>query len=204
MNGNPIRCNYPLHWPEGWARSAQARRSDFDATRTMAQAREFVLKELRRFGAHSVEISTNVQVRPDGLPRSGQGQPADRGVAVYFKLGGKAFALACDRWLRVEDNLYAIGKHVDTIRAQNRYGVGSVEKAFLGYQRLLPAASCWTILGLPPDATEAEIHVAYRAKSLEAHPDRGGTDEALSLLKEARDRAVQICLAAKQALQLSR
>ncbi len=34
--------------------------------------------------------------------------------------------------------------------------------------------SAWSILGLEPGATHAELKAAYRRKALESHPDRGG------------------------------
>lgn len=43
-------------------------------------------------------------------------------------------------------------------------------------------------LGVPADATIAEIKAAYSAKVLENHPDHGGDGTQLSALKYARDR----------------
>jgi hypothetical protein len=34
--------------------------------------------------------------------------------------------------------------------------------------------SAWSVLGLEPGATHAELKAAYRRKALESHPDRGG------------------------------
>lgn len=192
MANNPIRCNYPLHWPEGWKRTSYPKTSQFDRARTMAQARDFLLHELRLLGALAAEISTNVRVRPDGLPYSGQAQPTDKGAVVYFKLRGKDYALACDRWNRVECNIYAIGKHVEAMRAQERYGVGSQEQALQGYQLLLPAAGTdqvrnwWNVLGVPPGAGPEEIDAAYRERARTAHPDAGGTHAAMAELNAAR------------------
>ena len=196
MSENPIRCNFPLRWPEGWKRTQSPRRSAFDRERTMVQAREFVLRELRLMGAHSVTVSSNIAVRPDGLPRSGQSQPSDRGVAVYFKRSGVEYALACDRWLRVEDNLYAIGCHISALRGQERWGVGSPEQAIQGYQRLLPPAAgssapWWVVLGVPAMATAEEIRAAYIALARFAHPDVGGSTQEMTRLVIARDQGLQ-------------
>ena len=38
-------------------------------------------------------------------------------------------------------------------------------------------ASIWTILGAPPQATEAELKLAFRRRALETHPDHGGDPE---------------------------
>lgn len=190
---NPIRCNFPLHWPEGWKRTPSPSWSKFDRDRTLAASRDILLHELRLLGATFTEISSNVRVRPDGLPYSGQAQPTDKGVAVYFKMRGKDYTFACDKWNRVECNIYSIAKHVEAMRAQDRYGVGSPEQAFAGYQKLLPAviSEWWQILRIHPASTTEEILAAFRSLAMEAHPDRGGSDEAMATLVVARDRGLQ-------------
>ena len=49
--------------------------------------------------------------------------------------------------------------------------------------------SCWTVLGLPPNATLEEIKRRYRERALIAHPDRGGSPEAFRVLRRAYERA---------------
>ncbi len=44
------------------------------------------------------------------------------------------------------------------------------------------------LLGVGPDATEAEIRHAYRQKMAGAHPDRGGNHTEAARLTAARDR----------------
>jgi hypothetical protein len=38
--------------------------------------------------------------------------------------------------------------------------------------------SIWQLLGVAPDAGEAELKAAYRRRALETHPDQGGDPEA--------------------------
>lgn len=187
-----IDTSYPLHWPEGWIRARSTpRRAPFGVGKTLAQVRDDLFKELRLLGADlsGVIISSNVLLRADGLPRSGQPQPQDRGVAVYFKLKGAFRALACDRWDKVETNLSAIARHIGAIRAQERLGVGTIEQAFRGYAALPAPPSWWSILGVRQDATRAEIEAAYLAKAQEHHPDLGGSTDAMARLNAARDEA---------------
>lgn len=53
-------------------------------------------------------------------------------------------------------------------------------------------ASVWTLLGVSPRATEAELKAAYRKKAMEAHPDHGGDADAfrrvVAAYAEARKR----------------
>lgn len=188
-----IDISYPLHWPEGWPRAGHHKPAAFSKQRTMAQARAFTMGELRKLGvpASTIVISSNVQVRGDGLPRSGQAQPNDRGIAIYFQLAGKPQVLACDKWQRVEDNFYAIGRHVDAIRAQERYGVGTIEQAFRGYLALPPPPNDWQILGVAPGSPVEVINKAFRERAAGAHPDQGGDHEEMARLTAARSRLVR-------------
>ena len=182
---------YPLSWPAGWKRHKRRDRARFGNTSSCAQARE-VLHELSLLGVREsdVVISTNVQVRLDGLPRANQRQPEDPGAAVYFKLNGEDRVLACDRWDRVEHNLRAIEKHIDALRGQARWGVGSVNQAFAGYKALPEAASgksWWQILGLEEQpTTRDEVEAARRQRAKRVHPDvAGGSAEAFRELQVA-------------------
>jgi len=46
----------------------------------------------------------------------------------------------------------------------------------------------YAILGLPPTATLKEVKENYRRLAMVFHPDKGGYDEAMRLLNQARDR----------------
>lgn len=193
-----IAVNYPLHWPEGWPRTPTPKRSPFSRDRTMAQTRQFLLGELGRLGATRVDISSNVQVMANGMPRSGQGQPADRGVAVYFRIDDAEHVLALDKFDRVECNMRAIGLHVEAMRAMVRYGVGSRQQALRGYQLLLPAQGSvegppprpwWEVLGVGQFASYVDIKRAYHELLQTKHPDRGAPRAEYEELVAAWDAA---------------
>lgn len=182
---------YPLTWPTGWPRTLYHRRqlARF-ADRSLAKARDFVLNELRLLGARNVVLSTNVALRRDGLPKSGQGRPDDPGAAVYFVLNGKPRVLACDKWTQVEDNLWAIGLHIESIRGQQRWGVGTLDQAFSGYAALPePSMSWWDVLGVNRDASKDTVQAAYRRLAKQNHPDVGGDKDQFIRVQTAWERA---------------
>jgi hypothetical protein len=178
---------YPLCWPAAWARTKPHLRSyPKIADRSVAHASDFVLDELRLLYARGPIISTNIVLRLDGLPRSGQKAPEDPGVAVYFVLKGQPKVLACDRWVRVEDNLWAIGKHIEAIRGQDRWGVGTIDQAFMGYAALpAPANAWWEILGVERAADPEMILSKYRKLVKTAYPDAGGSNEQFLRIQAA-------------------
>lgn len=187
---------YPLSWPAGRPRTPahQRKRSTFSSNGyelTLADARVRLQDELERLGATSIILSSNIELRLDGLPRSGRPAPQDVGVALYFQLNGRDTVFACDRWDRAPDNIAAIAKHIEALRGMDRWGVGSIEQAFAGYQalpspvRTAPLYWAW-LLGVAEDASDQEIDAAWREKMRTAHPDRGGSAEEAQRLNAAR------------------
>ncbi|MDQ0303844.1 J domain-containing protein [Ancylobacter polymorphus] len=193
---------YPLQWPNR-PRKATRRRATFGTVKgygkaplTVAEAVERLSGELARLGARYVVISSNVELRRDGLPRSGQKEPADPGVAVYFQLAGKPHCLPCDTFDRVADNMAAIAGHIKAVRAQEAYGVATIAESFAGFVALPPpgAARPWReVMGFSPihRPGSQEIAERYRRLARDKHPDAGGSQEAMAELNAARDAAMK-------------
>lgn len=202
---------YPCQWPEGWKRTTPANRKvarfNKAAQRTpggwrgsrsltMHEALQRLVDELEKMGVDrdDVVISTNVPVRLDGLPRSGAAEPADPGAAVYWVEGKHRRVMAIDIYDRVADNLAALAATLDAMRAIERHGGAEIlERAFTGFVAL-PAPSAarkWhEILGVPPQASRDEINAAYRRLASSAHPDKGGSADAMANLNKARDEGL--------------
>jgi hypothetical protein len=201
---------YPLQWPFGWKRSPAhsrqgAKFTSYGQRLGITEACYRLTRELDLLHAWPFEartVSMNVPLRRDGTPRMDGREPDDPGVAVYFKLHDKERVLACDKWDRVADNIAAIAAHIDAIRRQERYGVGTIEQAFAGYSALPPPGSTarpaqpWhEVLGLRAHATVEEAEIEYRRRAKVAHPDNGGSAERMAELNAAiaearRSRAV--------------
>lgn len=195
MNAAP----YPLHWPTGWPRTPahQRKRASFKSKDERGwmkelnalQATERLESELSLLRARDPLLSTNRELRLDGRPRSDKGEPADPGAAIYFSLKGKSIVLACDKWDRVADNIAALAKHIEALRGIDRWGVGTAEQAFAGYQALPAPDPWWVVLGVAPGATFAELEAAYRRAAKVAHPDAGGSRAAWDRLQLAYAQA---------------
>lgn len=194
----PDQSAFPLSWPVGWPRTKDPQRSRFGTyykKPTLAAGRDAVLAELGRLGASRIVISTNIELRRDGFPYSNRPEPKDKGAAVYFELKGKPCALPCDRWSTVGDNLWAIATHIEALRGQDRWGVGTVERAFAGYVALperTQTESCWDVLGISADASAEIIQKAWRDLATRYHPDKIGGDGALmGKINAAREEALK-------------
>lgn len=205
---------HPLTWPATWPRTAATarKRASFGSRQretgkawttskslTIFAALRRLTDELDRLRATGVVISSNVPVRFDGLPRSDAREPSDPGVACYFRHRGADRVFACDRWDRVADNVAAIAAHIAALRGMERWGVGSIDQAFRGYEAL-PAPGgtrqrSWRDVleygDLPIDAET--IARAYRIIARRVHADAGGSHEAMVELNAARDAALREC-----------
>ena len=141
------------------------------------------------------------------MPRSNQSAPADPGVCVYFTLKGKPFALACDSYTKVEQNVAALAAHLDATRAIERHGVATAAESLAAFSALPPPSSGgsqsptargWRdVLGFAPnfptgyDPADALtlIGLRYRERAGRTHPDNGDSDSAMAELNAARDAA---------------
>lgn len=195
---------FPLSWPLHKPRTDHWRveRSAFDRKRTLATSRDLLVNEVKLLRGADLVVSSNIPLRLDGLPRSGYAAPRDAGVAIYFKRDKQDMAFACDRWDRVEDNIYAIAKTIDALRGVARWGTGDMLKAaFTGFTALPPPIAAgmmrdwWLVLQLDTRyPTADDIQAAYRRLASKYHPDRDGGDAAkMAELNQARDEALKEC-----------
>lgn len=210
------RQSYPLSWPEGWKRiqPSQRRRAHFNrkdvqwstnqATgerRSWQQTKELsvadavqrILRELAAMGISSDRaiISTNVEPRLDGLPRSGR-EPLDPGAAVYWESGKSQRCMAIDMYDRVADNLAAIAATLAAMRAIERHGGATIlDRAFLGFAALPEKATQhWReVLGIQNTPTLDLIEERFRVLAKVHHPDTGGDREEFERLVQAREAA---------------
>ncbi|HEV2540253.1 MAG TPA: J domain-containing protein [Frateuria sp.] len=210
---------YPLQWPTGWKRTEakQRKRANFRSGKsgwdngrfksasevTIAEGTRRVLREISAFtppgkrwviDPDTLVISTNLQLRNDGLPRSGQREPEDPGVAVYWTTStGETRCMAIDRYDRIADNLAAIAATLDAMRAIERHGGAEIlNRAFTGFTALPGAGATmhWRdVLGVPATATRDEIEAAYRRLRSQHHPDRGGDAGRFHQIQKAFEEA---------------
>lgn len=175
---------YPLRWPKEWTRTKIPGKSAFQP-RTVHQAMEELEFQLKKLGASHIVVSSNVTLGPP---------PADKGVCVYFRLRDRPYALPCDKWAKVEENIWVLAKHIEGLRASERWGVGTLDRVFEGYAALPPPGSSaggswWDILGVTATATFEATQEAYRLKARAYHPDTGGDSGTMAVINAAWDQA---------------
>lgn len=192
---NEFASSYPLTWPVAWGREKFPKRSNFGSYKnpvTIRKATLFLLDELRKKGVSDWEviISTNVELRQDGLPYSNRRAPDDSGASVWWKENDQQYVLALDKYDTVADNLHAIGKTIEAMRSIERWGSGEIlSRTFDGLKALPSGGESWRdVLGYHGvDSNEAyNCYVRLRSK---AHPDKGGTEAEFDKVKRAWEKA---------------
>jgi len=179
---------YPLRWPTGWPRTRYHRHGNFlqyGRSIFLAGAIEKLGRELRLLDARNVVLSLN---EVDGI--------RDPGVAIYFALAKRQMVMACDRYVSQADNARSLGLAIAAMRQLERHGGGAMmNRAFDGFAALpspdAPPRSWREVLGISDDMridTETIDH-CYRIRAKRAHPDAGGSHEAMAELNAARGRA---------------
>jgi hypothetical protein len=194
---------YPLHWPDGWPRTQPYNRIPDHRFHgksfrfTMGRVRDQLFDELRLLGAKGVVLSTNVELRLDGLPYSETRHIADPGVATYFMLDGEPLIMARDQYITVAGNIRTLTLAIGHLRGLERHGGRfMMRKAFGGF-KALPSPDGkkpWReVFGLTPDwrGNINEVTALFRVKAKDRHPDAGGSDTLMAelniALREARD-----------------
>lgn len=198
---NPTR--FPLQWPPDWKRTPSHRRRDgtfskYKKSISVAQAVDRLRAELGRMAIHEADIviSTNVELRLDGFPRSDRAAPSDVGAAVYWLDRGQMRCMAIDQYTKVEQNIAALAATIEAMRAIERHGGAMVlERAFVGFAALPApgAARTWrVVLGFDNHhgAISAELlRERYRSRASQNHPDKGGSDSEMAEVNRAYEDA---------------
>lgn len=196
---------YPLKWPDGWPRARGRRAGTFGKDLQYDRAVAQLEAELGRLRAAHVVISCNM--KPSRVSADPRADPrSDPGVAIYFQYGGKAMAMAQDSFDSVAKNMRSLFLAIEAMRAIERHGGGyMMQRSFEGFAALPPPADAkgyekrpWrTVLeldealyGALPAAQQLVLaESAYRERARKAHPDNGGSPEAMAELNVAIEDA---------------
>lgn len=186
--------SYPLQWPDHIPRSRNREHSQFRTS--YENARSNVIKSLRAFGTDSRKQITDA-VLSSNMDLLNE-KPSDPGVAVWFNWDGLSVCIPVDRYDTPAKNLQAIHHIIEARRVELRHGTLNLVRASLqGFKALPPPPGTkpkrpwWDVLGVPATASKSQIEDNYRHKAKTAHPDAGGSQEAMAELNAARDEGLR-------------
>jgi DnaJ-domain-containing protein 1 len=186
-----------VDWPAGWDRTPSGERSkNRNYEVSLRDAIEDLDQEMSRLDVDDWRLSTAMdhQSQNPNYPYANQPEPDDPGVALRWSMDGNQYAVACDCYSRVRDNLRTIGHYVREKRKMEKRPVETGEDEFANAR--LPSGDGDAIAGSPPphevlevspDASPEVIKQAARAKKKETHPDAGGSEEAFRRVVDAEE-----------------
>lgn len=122
----------------------------------------------------------------------------DPRVVVKFDLDGVDYTIPCDAFSSSPQNLCAIAKTIEGLRANERYGVMTLKQMMEGVAELPQVSSAtrpiwFDVLGVDRMCSLREAETAYRKLAVSRHPDAGGTHTEWLELQEAITTARQVC-----------
>ncbi len=171
---------YPLAWPPGWPKT-QVVQENTKFKQTLSGVLALLKDEIARLGGKNLILSSNYTL--------GNERPKLPGVVAYFDLNGKPIAIPCDRWSKIEHNVYAIALTVEAIRGMDRWGAKHmIEAMFQGFKALpekAGGAQWFEVIPCDPKGTFEAFYASYREAMKKAHPDAGGNHEAAVAVNEA-------------------
>jgi hypothetical protein len=200
MQSKADRTAGKLDWPT-WADrtrpAARERTSKFSVT--LARSINNIETELEdRLGVDDWRLSTAAPHRQkDGRPYA-NATPDDPGAVVRWSMDGEQYAVACDRYTGLRDNVRAIGLYIEEKRKMGTRPVRTGQDEFATAR--LPSAddddlvvaggateAPHEVLGVSRDAPDAVVVGAYRQLLKERHPDHGGSAAELRQLNQAKE-----------------
>jgi hypothetical protein len=191
---------YPLQWPYGWPRTPAAERGKSRFASSYDRAVRKLRDEVRMLKGDNLVISSELPITKSGAPYAdfARRKIEDPGVAVYFTLNGQERVMARDAYETVHENIMSIAHAIEHMRGLSRHGGDHMmNTAFQGFTALpapdavKPVRPWWTVLGLPRGTYSKEvINAVFRDKAKAAHPEAGGSTDAMTELNRAKQEAL--------------
>ncbi|WP_435147199.1 J domain-containing protein [Halobaculum sp. P14] len=185
-----------VDWPPEFDRTATADRTrnrSFEVS--LSDAIEDLAAQMDRLGVDDWRLSTAMdhQSRNPNYPYANQPEPDDPGVVLRWSMDGDQYAVACDAYSRVRDNLRTVGLYVAEKRKMEQRPVttGATEFANArlpsGDDTVEAEPAPHAVLGVDPDASDDEVKRAFRERVKETHPDSGGDTEQFHRVQRAKE-----------------
>ena len=189
-----------IDWPTGFERTpAEDRERNRSFEASIADTTSALATEMDRMDVDEWrgEIG-NQHTKENGLPLH-NANPDDPGFVLRWTDGAEEFAVACDAYSRLRDNLRTVylWVHETRMRGQRPVRTGDAEFAAA---RLPPADETddvvvaggatqapHEVLEVAPDASSAVVKAAAREKKAEHHPDAGGDPQTFKRVVSAAE-----------------
>lgn len=159
-----------------------------NTTKTWAEARNAIEQTFEKWGVVDWSIIADPSLKRDQLDRVRWLQRSVRAVRIRWTTRDdhRLIQLFMDEHDRPVDNLRVLGLAIEALRMNEVRGIGrSVQDAYMQLAAPQSQRDPYEVLGLRSDCALEVADAAYRQLAKQAHPDRGGSAEAMAELNAA-------------------
>jgi DnaJ-domain-containing protein 1 len=186
-----------LDWPTGFDKTDSTNREPNN--RYEASLRDSIddlEAELELLGVDDWRLSTAArhQKRNPNYPYA-DASPDDPSAVVRWTMDGEQFAVACDAYSRLRDNIRTLYLYIGEKRKMEQRPVETGQSEFANAR--LPSGEesdavvaqepPHEILGVPSNADRDLVKQAFRRRVQTVHPDHGGSDAEFRRVKNAKE-----------------
>ncbi|WP_435360426.1 DnaJ domain-containing protein [Haloarchaeobius sp. DFWS5] len=185
-----------LDWPASLGERTPARErsrtSNFRVT--LGRTTTDIEQELERLDPDDWRCSIgNEHTKSNGLPLH-NAIPEDPGFVFQWSKDGDQFAVGCDAYQELRDNVREVYLWLKETRMRSQREVATGDTEFAAAR--LPGAgedaiagdpAPEAVLGVEADAERSAIRSAYRERVSEAHPDAGGSEDEFKRVQRAKE-----------------
>lgn len=194
-----------VDWPPAFDRTPPDERTKNRSYEvSLAKAFDDLEAEMERLDADDFRYSFDAPQREKDSRPYGRASPDDPSFVLRWLMAGEQFAVACDRYSRLRDNVRTVGHYVREKRKMESRPVATGESEFAN-ARLPPgdderkqvvvagagSEPPHEVLGVSPDAPAAVVKGAARSLKAEHHPDAGGDKERFKKVVSAEKEMLE-------------
>lgn len=198
-----------VEWPAGFDVTPPSERSknrSYDVS--LSKAFSDLEAELDRLGVGDYRYGFDADQRKTDNRPYARASPDDPSFVLRWRMDGEQYAVACDRYLRLRDNVRTVGHYIREKRKMESRPVATGESEFAN-ARLPPGDGDSSrdgdvvaappadrpdpceVLGVARDAPVEVVAAAARELKKQQHPDNGGSTESFQQVVAAEQELLE-------------
>ncbi|MFO0389231.1 MAG: hypothetical protein ACK502_05880 [Alphaproteobacteria bacterium] len=192
-----LRFSSPLSWPE-WipvtSRVNQRTDRNFAPAMKLEESIAFLEEEIQAINCNAI-LSLDIEQPTSERNRKKVGSRTGAALQLRFPFGN--YVLACDTWLTMENNIYALHLAMRQWRNMERWGVGTLPVLLKGFEPgvqtvVSSQAPEWNMpdwmeyFGLGPTATLEDAQAIYHKRAKQFTQDTNALTKLNVTMEEAR------------------
>jgi len=191
-----------VDWPPGFDRTPPQDRSQNNRYQTsLSKAFDDLERELDRLGVGDFRYSFDADQRKTDQRPYARANPDHPGFVLRWTMNEAQYAVACDRYSKLRDNVRTVGLYLQEKRKMEQRPVATGESEFANARLppgdpdseaviVGPEPDPHEVLGFAPNADPEVVNAAAKQLLKKNHPDQGGDVNQFKRVQLARKKLV--------------